>query len=795
MDTLLHDIGYALRLLRKSPGFTITAVLTLGLGMGANTIMFSVLNTVLLRPLPYPQPDRLVQIWETDPRRGETHGPVSAYNFLEWRKHSQTFSDIATYDYNPLVLSGLKTPRRIDAQFVSAGFFNVLQVQAFKGRTFFHDEDAPGHDRVVVLSYGAWSRYFDRDSDINGKSILLDEQAYTVVGVMPADFSLPGAGTEVWCLPGFDPRKVSRGTNGLFAIGRLKAGATLDQAQAEMNTIASDLNRQDGRTTGVRLVGLQEEIVGSVRRRLLVLWAAVLLVLSIACANVAGLLLARAASRQREVAIRTALGGTRVRLIRQFLTESILLAILGGVLGVAMSFITGRLLIARSNIAVPRLHNLQVDGSVLGLSAVACIVTGLAFGIAPAMHALRIDLHETLKEAVANTQSASRLNLRGLFAIAEVGLAMVLLIGSGLLTKTLWRLQQVDPGFQPGNVLSFRFSVPNSKFDARQRADLYQRVLDRLAAMPGVESVGATNDLPFAGSRTSTSFDIEARPLAPGETRQSDYRTVSPAYMRTMRMRLLAGREFSEHDSHDAPLVAIVNQAFVKKFLAGDEPLGRRLKIHERFYQVVGVIADAKLQSLAAPGDPEMYVPYAQADPAPWMFVVIRSINEGQSLATAARNAVKEVAPEEPIYRINQMTILLQSWMSPQKFSSVLLSVFAGLALVLAAIGIYGVIAYSVVERTREIGIRMALGATRDNVRRLILRQALRIGLLGIIFGAVAAYPTAHVLAGLLFGVRLHDPAVYCVVAASLLFVVVAASYFPARRATRVDPLVALRHE
>ncbi len=795
MEPLLHDVRYALRLLRKSPGFALVAVLTLGLGLGACTVMFSVLNAVLLRPLPYPQPDRLVQIWETDPRRGEMHGPVSAYNFLEWRKHSQSFSEIATYSYNPVVLTGLNTPRRLDGQFVSAGFFNVFGVAALRGRTFLPYEDTPGRDRVVVLSYGAWSHYFDRDPQIVGKSIMLDEQSYSVIGVMPATFGFPGDGVEAWCLPGFDPKNVSRGSTSLFAIGRLKSGASLEQAQAEMNTLADNLNRLDGRSSGVRLVGLQDEMVGDVRRRLLVLWAAVLIVLSIACANVAGLLLARAASRQREVAIRTALGGRRARLIRQFLTESVLLAGFGGLLGMAISYAADRVLISGSGISVPRLRNVQMDGWVLGFSAFACIATGLAFGIAPALHALRIEVYRSLKESSASNQASGRRRLRSILVAGEVALATVLLIGGGLLLKTLWRLQQVDPGFKAENILSFRFSVPNGKYDSRQRADLYQRVLDRLAVVPGIESVGATNDMPFAGSQTSTSFDIEARPLAPGETRQSDYRTVSPGYMQTMRMRLLTGRQFSDHDHREAVPVAIVNQAFVKKFLAGEEALGRRLKIHDQLYQLVGVIADAKLQSLTAPGNPEMYVAYAQADPAPWMFVVIRSRSEMQSLSTAARNAVEGVAPGEPIYRLHPMTDLLERSMSPQKFSSELLGVFAGLALLLAAIGIYGLIAYSVVQRTHEIGIRMALGADRSNVLRLILRQGTRIGLLGLGVGSAAAYVATSALSSMLFGVDRHDPAIFVAVAIALTIVVVAASYIPARRATRVDPLAALRCE
>jgi putative ABC transport system permease protein len=794
MESLLQDLRYALRLLRRSPGFAAAAILTLALGMGANTVMFSVLNTVLLRPLPYPQADRLVQIWETDARQGHLRGPVSLYNLLEWRKQSRTFAEMASYEYNPVVLTGT-TPRRIQSEFVSAGFFDVYGVSPWKGRTFLKDEDAPGKDRVVVLSYGAWLRYFGSDPNIVGQSVTLDEQAYSVIGVMPAEF---GERSEIWCLPGYDPKKISRGSHGLYAVGRLKPGVSLEQAGAEMNTIADDLNKQDGGFSGVRLVGLQEETVGNVRRSLLVLWAGVIAVLMIACANVAGLLLARAAARQKEIAVRSALGGSRTRLIRQFLTESALLAILGGSLGLLIAVGAGRFIIASSHGAVPRLRDLQIDGSVLAFSGLACLLAGLTFGLAPALHASRMDLNTALKGGGWSfSQLSDRLRLRSAFVVLELALAMVLLISGVLLTKTLWRLQQVDAGFRSDNLLTFRFSVPQGKFDERQKADLYQRIVERLAALPGVESVAATNDLPFAGSRTGHSFTIEGRPLVPGQTLYSDYRTVSPGYLQTMRMRLLTGREFTEHDDRSAPGVTIVSQAFVKKFFPGEEPLGQRLKIDGQDFQIeiVGVIADVKLQNLAAPGDPEIYVPYLQAYPPSWAFVVVRSHTEPRALAASVRAAVKEIAPDQPIYSVNTMSDLVSYWMSPHRFSSLLLSIFAGLALVLASIGIYGVIAYSVAQRTHEIGVRMALGADKGDVLRLMLRQSVQIAALGLVAGTGSALLATRGLSSLLFGVKADDPVIFLGVAASMLLVVLAASYVPARKATRVDPLIALRYE
>ncbi len=795
METLHQDFRYAFRLLRKAPGFAVAAVLTLALGMSANTVMFSVLNTVLLRPLPYPQPDRLVQIWETDARRGDTHNVVSPYNFLDWRSQSQSFEQMATYEYNSVVLTGQKAPARLSALFVTASFFDVMKVSPLKGRTFLPDEDQPGKPRTAVLSYGAWQRHFGGDKDIVGKSVLLDDQAYSIVGVMPASFGLPQDRTDVWCVPGFDLKETSRRSHYLQSIGRLKPDVSLQQAQIEMNTIAERLAATYKQPFGVRLVSLQDEIVGNARRSLLVLWVAVLAVLLIACANVAGLLLARAVGRQKEVAIRSALGGSRARLVQQFLAESVLLASLGGVLGLALSYSAGRFIVAASQGAVPRLRNLQIDGRVLAFTAVACVLTGLVFGLAPAFSALRVDLNSSLKESGAAAQVTDRLHLRSLFVVAEVALAMVLLIGGSLLAKTLWRLQHVDTGFHAENVLTFRFAVPAGKFSSEQRGGLYERIAEQLAALPGVESAGAINDLPFAGSRSGSSFDIEGRTPDPQLLLFAGYRTVSPGYFSTMRMQLLQGRGFSPHDNHDAVFVAVVNQSFVKKYFAYESPLGHRLKSHDRIYEIVGVVGDVKHEDLGAPSSPELYLCNLQAELPSWAFFAVRSRTEPKALIATVRDAMKQIAPEEPIYGMDTMTNRLEYWMSPQKFNSLLLAIFAGLALVLAAIGIYGVIAYSVVQRTREIGIRMALGAERVHVLRLILRQGARIGMLGLLIGTAAAYLSTRALAGMLYGVDPHDPLIFAAIAVSLFVVVVMASYIPARRATRVDPLIALRHE
>jgi len=796
MERLLHDIRYALRLLRKSPGFALAAILTLALGMSANTVMFGVLNTVLLRPLPYPQPEQLVQVWETDSRLGETHGTVSPYNFIDWQTQSRSFAEMAAYHYGSFVLTGKKVPVRVIGLLVTASFFGVFKVSPLKGRTFLAHEDEPGKAPAVVVSYGAWLRHFGGDPGIVGKSILLDDQAYTVVGIMPSNFSFPHEGVEFWCTPGFELKEFGRGSHFAFAVGRMKPGINIQQAQAEMSTIADGLNATYRKTgSGVRLVLLQEEIVGNAKRGLLVLWAAVLAVLVIASANVAGLLLARAVSRHKEVAIRSALGGSRSRLIQQFLTESVLLALIGGSVGVALSYSAGRFLVSTSSGAVPRLRELQIDGWVLTFTAAACVVTGLAFGLAPAVNALRVDLNVSLKEGGQRVGS-HRLGLRSILVVVELALAMVLLIAGGLLTKTLWRLQHVDAGFQPENLLSFRFAVVGTRFPtSAQKGGLYERISERLSELPGVESVGATNDLPFAGSRSSSSFDIEGRPPDPAMVLQADYRTVSPGYFRAMRMRLRAGRGFTVHDNQDGVYAAIVNQSFVMKFFPREEPLGHRLRSHDKLYQIVGVVTDVKHENLAAPGFPEIYLPYLQADLPPSIFFVVRSHTDAQALSPAVRNAVNEVAPGQPIYSLNTMAHRIEFWMAPQKLNGLLLSVFAGLALVLAAIGIYGLIAYSVAQRTHEIGIRIALGASRRDVLSLILRQGATMGIQGLAVGTAVAYLGTRALSSMLFGVEPHDPLIFFGVAASLILTVIVASYVPARKAARVDPLVAIRYE
>jgi putative ABC transport system permease protein len=796
MATLLQDLRYALRVMRKNPGFTAAAVMTLALGIGINTAMFSILNQVLLRPLPFPAPEQLVQIWETNSARGALQGPVSPYNLVDWRSQSHTLDQIAAYDYTSFALTGRPVPERMGGVRVTANFFDAIKVSPFMGRAFLPQEDEPGKAGVVIVSYGTWKRRFASDPEIIGKAITLNGDPFTVIGVLPQGFSFPD--TEIWTTPAFNLKNQSRSSHFLFAFGRMKPGITLQQAQTEITAIAQRLGQeypQTNRTLGVRLVSLHEQIVGNVKPALLVLWGAVVLVLLIACANVAGLLLARTVSRQKEIAIRAALGGSRSRLMRQFLTESVLLALIGGGLGLLVTQWAGHFVVLLSSAhAVPRFRDIRIDGLMLAFTAGASVITGIVFGIVPAFSAVRSELNLSARESGWHSRKSRRFRLRRLLVSSELALALVLLVGAGLLTKTLWRLQHVDPGFNPAGVLTMRLAVPDGKYDPNQKILLYSKVIEHLSALPGIESVGITNDLPFAGSRTDSSFEIENHPVH-SEDLHADYRTVSSGFFETMRIRLVKGRLFTDHDNQDAPGAAIINEAFVKNYLPDVDPLGLRLKSHDKIFEVVGVVANVKHNDLAGVNSPELYLPYSQVNLQAWTFIAVRSHLQLQSLIQPIRREITGIVPELPVNEVRTMEDRLSSSIAPESFSSLLLGIFAALAIILAMIGIYGVIAYTVAQRTHEIGIRMALGAPRSSVLRMVLWQGVGIAVLGLGQGIAAALLATRMLSSMLFGVNAKDPAVFLGVAISLFVAVVCASYIPARRATKVEPIVALRYE
>lgn len=800
MEAFFRDIRYSLRIMRRSPVFSLATILTLALALSTNCIMFGVLNSVLLRPLPYVHADRLVQIWETDFSRGLTKAPVSIYNFFDWQKQTRTFSHLATYEFKNAALSGQRVPERMNILFISEEFFNVFEARAMKGLTSSPAGSSTGDKtETIVLSYGAWSRRFGEDPNIVGKTIILDGTVFTISGVMPADFAFPGPGTEAWCVHRYDLTGVGRGRHFLFAIGRLKPGVSLEQAQSEMATIAGKLAHEYpvDRASGILLVGLRDEIVGNVRPRLLILFGSVLAVLLIACANVAGLLLARSLSRQREISIRAALGESRMRLARQVFTESILLSLLGGAVGLALSIWGGDVVVARSHGAVPRLRTFELGAPVWIFTFASCLVTALLFGTISLLHILRSDISSSIKEGGSFAPRSSSIRLRSALVVAELAMATALLISAGLLTESLWRLQQVDPGFQTSSILGFRLSIPKATNpDTSQVAALYQRIAEHLASLPGVESVGATNDLPFSGSRSTTSFDIVDHPAPFDLTFQTDYRTVSPGFLQTMHIPLIEGRLFTIHDDVNAPLVAIVNQAFAKKFLAGQQHiLGQHLKAHNKVFEIVGVVSDIKQENLAAADIPETYVCFLQDDPPSSIFFAVRSHLETAPLAYSIRAALSEEIRDQPIFDIRTMNDRIASTLGPQAFTALLLGIFAALALFLAVVGTYAVMAYIVVQRTYEIGVRMAFGADQGRIMRMILGRAASIAARGLAIGLFSAVVIQRIMSSLLFGANAKDAFVFGAVIISLFVVVLAAAYIPARRATSINPLLALRRE
>lgn len=802
IEQVAQDLRYALRQLRNNPGFTGVTVLILALGLGANASLFTVINAVLLRPLPFPEPGGLVQIWESNPSRGELQEVVSPYNFVDWQKQSGAMAEMAVYEYESFALITRGAPQRMPGVLASSRLFNVFGVRPMLGRTFSADDDRLG-SHSVVLSYGAWQRRFQADPDIAGKPITLNGEPFTVIGVMPDGFQFPPrANIEMWSTPAFDLKTRSRGSHYLFAVGRLKGGVTLSQAQAEMTTIARRLEQQypdvnRGRT--VNLVPLQEQMVGSFRPALLMLWGAVSLVLLIGCANVAHLLLARSISRQREFAIRAALGAGRPRLIRQLLTESAILAVLGGVLGLSLSTGGIRLLIAGGARFVPRIEGVHIDGRVIAFTSIVSLFTAILFGLLPAFRASRIDLATSSKQGGSGSTSRGTYKVKSILVISELALSVMLLIGAGLLIQSLWRLGNVDRGFVAEDVMAMRISVPESRYRTSiQRAAQYQRMIERIEALPGVTCAAATNDLPFSGSRTSTSFDIEGISPLPGESRGSDYRTVSSEYFKVMRIPVVKGRAFTDADNRrDKPRVAIINEALLHRYWPHADPLGQKLivKDKDRPYEIVGVVGNVKQDNLAAPSAPEIYVPQYQGRTPPWTFLAIRSRTAMESLVPAVRDAVREVSPTEPLYDIRTMQERVATSIVPQRFTALVLAAFAVFALLLASIGIYGVVAFSVEQRRHEIGVRMALGARPSNIVRSVVRQGLLLGVTGIVLGVSGSLAIERVISSMLYGTRASDPGTFILVSVVFLAITSLASYVPARRAALLDPMAALRHE
>jgi putative ABC transport system permease protein len=804
---MFQDLRYGIRMLKKNPGFAFVAVLTLSLGIGANTAIFSVVNGVLLNALPYPQPEQLAMVWCDNRRQGIRDDITSYPNFVDWRDRNHTFQGMAGVTSESFNLTGAGEPEEIPAAFVSINFFQLIGVSPVLGRGFTAEEEQPGRDRIVILSHGLWQRRFGGDPGILNQTISLSGEPNVVVGIMPPGFQFPDK-TEMWRPLAPDERmRAARGAFWLPVVGRLKPGVTRAAAQADLDVIANQIEQQypDMAGYGVNVVPVLEQTVGSIRRSLMILFGAVLFVLLIACANVANLLLARAAVRQREVAVRAALGAGRSRLVRQLLTEHMLLAVLGGVLGVWLAWWGLQLLLGLSPANIPRLENIRLDGRVLSFTLALSLLTGLIFGMAPALQTTHLKLSETLKDGgrtgVGGAGGRRAQRIRGVFIVAEVALTLALLIGAGLLVRSFWRLQQVNPGFRADHLLTLRLTLSGSKYtEGVQAVSFFERLQERLSALPGVEAVSATSGIMLPKLANSAGFTIENRPPDPSELGlELPFDIVQPNYFQTMGIPLRTGRAFTAEDARDSPRVAIVNETFVKRYFPNEDPVGKRFTFggarpNARWITIVGVVRDTKRQGLDQPIRIEAWMPLAQR-PSRSMEVVLRTTGDPLALGQAARQAVWSLDRDLPIPSIQTMEQILSERVAQRRLNMLLLGLFALVALMLTAVGIYGVMSYAVTQRTHEIGIRMALGARGADVLRMVVWQGMSLALIGVALGLAAALALTRVMEHLLFNVKANDPATFAGISLLLISVALFAAYLPARRATKVDPMVALRHE
>ncbi|MBZ5496311.1 MAG: ABC transporter permease [Acidobacteriia bacterium] len=804
-EDLLRDLRYGLNQMGRNPGFTAGAVLTLALGIGANTAIFTVINAVLLRPLPYQNPERLVTLLESNPQQGMDRAAVSPPNFVDWSTQSRTLEHIAAYRYWGFVLAGGGEPERIIGARVSAGLFTLLGVKPIRGRTFHLEEDRFGGSPVALVREGLWRRRFGADPSLIGKSLTLNGGSYTVVGILPSELKLPDA--EV-CVPlAFEPYAMTqRGSRALTVLAGLKPDVTLVQARAEMHTIARRLQQQYPDSNAgwdVTLFPLHEEMVARIRPALLVLGAAVAFVLLIACANVANLLLARATSREQEIAVRSALGASRSRLIRQLLTESVLIALLGGALGLLLAQQGTELLVTLGAAGLPRTAQIGIDRYVLGFTLLLSLVTGLGFGLVPAWHASRPGLNQSLREGRGRaTGSARHALLRNAVVVCEVALALIVLIGAGLLVRSFVGLLAIEPGFTTAHVLTMTISLPESKYpEGHQKVVFFQQLLQRVDTLPGVTSAGLVSHLPLAGRGLNTDFTIEGRSLPlSGPSPLADYVSVSPDYFRAMQIPLLEGRPFTERDVMEIPPVVVINEILARRFWPEQNPLGRRLILGSTIgadqtpRTVVGVVGNVRSAGLESEPGPEIYVPYPQ-NPWPTMTAVIRATSDPIRLVGAVRKEILALDPDQPVYNVRPLEEVLGASLAARRFQMLLLGIFAAVALIMAAIGVYAVMAEVVTQRTHEIGIRMALGARPHDVLKLVVGRGIRMSLAGVAVGLAGALALTRWMSSLLFGVSPTDPMTFTLISLILTGVALLACYIPARRASRLDPIVAVRYE
>jgi len=809
LDSIGGDLRFAVRTLRRHAGFAAIVVLTLALGVGANAAIFSVVNAVVLRPLPYPDGDRLVVVWGNLHRPGVEEIPGSAGEYVDYRDRNHAFDAIAAYDTTGFNLTGSGEPERVDGAVVSANFFATLGVLPEIGRAFRGTDEKPGGNDVAVVSHALWTRRFAADRGIVGRTVSIDGRAVEIAGVMPRGFRFPDDSTDMWKPILLDADALganNRGSHGFTLVGRMKRGVTVDQARRDLDAVASTFipqfpgNYRAGFSTVVRR--LRDEIVGDTGRALFVLLGAVGLVLLIACANVANLLLARAASRRKEIALRTALGASRMRLVRQLLTESLVIAAAGGGLGLTLASWAIKALVATAPDGIPRLGEVTIDERVAAFTAVVSVATGLLFGLAPAMKASRLELNAALKEG-GRTAAAHGFGGR-LLVVGEVAASIVLLVSAGLLLRSFARLQDVQPGFAADRLLTLRVALPESRYTTFARGDaFFTDLFAGLQSRPGVRGIAAINSLPFSGFGGSRSFQIEGRAATrPEDATEEQLRIVSDGYFGVMGIPLVTGREFAAADSLRGRRVAVVNDAFVRKHFDGAGALGKRISFEQSapvWYEIVGVVGNIKHRGLDAGDRPELYVPYRQPLFSGWtvrpMYVVVRTDGDPIEMVATVRREVARVDPDQPISDVRTMAERIDRSLIGRRFNATLLTLFAALALTLATVGIYGLVAYSVTERTHEIGVRIALGATRADVVAMVLRQGMMLAAIGSAIGVSVSLGVVRLLSGLLFGVSAADPATFSAIPLLLLLVALAACYVPARRATLIDPVEALRAE
>jgi putative ABC transport system permease protein len=809
MEKMWRDLQYGTRMLVKTPGFTAVAIITLALGIGANTAIFSVVNTVLLGKLAYRDADKLVIVWEKS--RKNEQNVVNPANYMDWSEQNSVFSEMAAFADQTAVLLGDGEPEQVPSQVATGNLFSVLGVDALLGRTFSEDDTKPGQPRIVVLSYGLWQRRFGGDPQIVGRTININQNDVTVIGVMPAGFkwhikkgSLTAKVAELWSPFSITNEMRTRHGRFMTVVARLKPEASVEQAKTEMIAIGARLEEQYhdfNANWGVNVVPLRTQFTGELRPALLILLGAVGFVLLIACANVANLLLARAAARQREMAVRTAIGADRWRIIRQLLTESILLSIAGGIAGLLLAWWGTDMLVSLSPRELNELQQAKINIPVLGFTIVVSFLTGIIFGLVPAFESTRFNLHESLKEGSKNIGGGARSNrLRNMFVTIEIALALMLLVGAGLLVRSFDRLQSVDPGFDARNVLTMRINLPLRKYDTDQkRIDFFKRALEGIRALPGVTNAGAINFLPFAGPHAGTLVEIEGQPkLPPGQGLTTGSCVTDLNYFDTMKIPLKQGRLFTEQEATEMRHVAVVNEAFVKKNLPGEEPLRQRATIYMKDEnvpsQIIGVVGDSKQMGLDVETEPMAYWPHSELT-YPFMTLVIRTTGDAAAMTNSARRVVQSLDTEQPIADVITMDGLLANSVARARFSTLLLTIFATVALILAAVGIYGVMSYSVTQRTHEIGIRMALGAQSGEVLALVVKKGLTLAGAGVVIGLAGAFALTRIMSTLLYGISPTDPLTFAAIPVLLATVALLACYVPARRASKVDPMIALRYE